>query len=80
VIWCIGMAFSIIASDSAGPAVSYGLGQGAVLVAAVWGVFIWKEFKAAPAGTNALLYLMFACFVVGLSLLIYSKMTPIEGA
>ena len=79
VIWCIGMAFSIIASDSAGPAVSYGLGQGAVLVAAVWGVFIWKEFKAAPSGTNALLYVMFACFVIGLGLLIYSKVTPSDG-
>jgi glucose uptake protein len=79
VIWCIGMAFSIIASDSAGPAVSYGLGQGAVLVAAVWGVFIWKEFKAAPRGTNALLYVMFACFVLGLGLLIYSKMAPGES-
>lgn len=79
VIWCVGMAFSIIASESAGPAVSYGLGQGAVLVAAVWGVFIWKEFKAAPAGTNTLLYVMFACFMVGLGLLIYSKMVPAAG-
>lgn len=78
-IWCVGMAFSIIASDSAGPAVSYGLGQGAVLVAAIWGVFIWKEFKAAPSGTNGLLYVMFGCFVLGLSLLIYSKMIPAEG-
>jgi len=73
IIWCIGMSFSIIASDKAGPAISYGLGQGAVLVAAVWGVFIWKEFKAAPKGTNALLYIMFICFFVGLSLLVYSK-------
>ncbi|MEJ1238619.1 GRP family sugar transporter [Chryseolinea sp. T2] len=76
IIWCIGMAFSIIASESAGPAVSYGLGQGAVLVAAIWGVFIWKEFRTAPRGTNTLLYLMFAFFLVGLGLLIYSKMTP----
>jgi len=76
VIWCVGMAFSIIASDSAGPAVSYGLGQGAVLVAAIWGVFIWKEFKAAPSGTNTLLYVMFVCFILGLGLLIYSKMAP----
>ncbi len=73
IIWCIGMSFSIIASDKAGPAISYGLGQGAVLVAAVWGVFIWKEFKAAPKGTNSLLYIMFVCFFVGLSLLVYSK-------
>jgi len=75
-IWCIGMALSIIASDKAGPAISYGLGQGAVLVAAVWGVLIWKEFKGAPSGTNPLLYMMFAFFVVGLSLLIYSKIVP----
>ena len=72
-IWCVGMSFSIIASDKAGPAISYGLGQGAVLVAAIWGVFIWKEFKAAPKGTNPLLYIMFVCFFIGLSLLVYSK-------
>jgi glucose uptake protein len=74
IVWCIGMSFSIIASDKAGPAISYGLGQGAVLVAAIWGVFIWKEFKAAPKGSNSLLYVMFICFFVGLSLLVYSKM------
>ena len=73
IVWCIGMSFSIIASDKAGPAISYGLGQGAVLVAAIWGVFIWKEFKAAPKGTNSLLYVMFICFFLGLSLLVYSK-------
>jgi glucose uptake protein len=72
-IWCIGMSFSILASEKAGPAISYGLGQGAVLVAALWGVFIWKEFENAPQGTKPLLYLMFFCFVSGLSLLIYSK-------
>lgn len=74
VIWCTGMSFSIIASDKAGPAISYGLGQGAVLVAAIWGVFIWKEFQKAPRGTNTLLYLMFFCFLSGLSLLVYAKM------
>lgn len=73
VIWCIGMSFSIIASDKAGPAISYGLGQGAVLVAAIWGVFIWKEFKTAPKGTSSLLYIMFLCFFAGLSLIVYSK-------
>jgi glucose uptake protein len=73
IIWCIGMSFSIIASDKAGPAISYGLGQGAVLVAAIWGVFIWKEFKAAPKGTTSLLYIMFFCFFTGLSLIVYSK-------
>ena len=47
IIWCIGMLFSIIASGQAGFAISYGLGQGATMVAAFWGVFIWKEFHKA---------------------------------
>jgi glucose uptake protein len=52
VIWNVGMSFSIIAAGAAGFAIAYGLGQGATMIAAFWGVFIWKEFKQAPAGTN----------------------------
>ena len=70
IIWCIGMSFNIIAAGQAGPAISYGLGQGATMVAALWGVFIWKEFKDAPAGTNKLLTLMFIGFAVGIGLII----------
>jgi len=73
VIWSVGMSFSILAGDSAGYAISYGLGQGATMVAAAWGVFIWREFKGAPAGTNKLLGLMFACFIVGLGLIVYAN-------
>ena len=72
-IWNVGMSFSIIASGVAGFAVSYGLGQGATMVAAFWGVFIWKEFKDAPKGTNKLLAAMFAFFIVGLVLIVYSR-------
>ena len=74
-IWCIGMSFSLIASEQAGFAISYGLGQGATMVAAAWGVFIWREFADAPKGTNKLLYAMFACFIVGLALLIAARLT-----
>lgn len=69
-IWAVGMMFSIIAFGVAGPAISYGLGQGATMVAALWGVFIWKEFKDAPRGTNRLINLMFAGYVLGLALII----------
>ena len=69
-IWCVGMSLSIIAAGKAGFAISYGLGQGATLIAALWGVFIWKEFKNAPKGVNTLLTLMFLLFVAGLGLLI----------
>ena len=73
-IWNLGMSLSIIAAGAAGFAISYGLGQGATLVAALWGVFIWKEFKTAPAGTSGLLALMFAAFVVGLSLIVFARL------
>jgi len=70
VIWCLGMSFSILASGSAGFAISYGLGQGATMIAAFWGVFIWSEFKDAPAGTNKLLALMFVLYIFGLTLIL----------
>jgi glucose uptake protein len=73
VIWCIGMSFSIIASGKAGPAISYGLGQGATVVAVLWGIFIWKEFHGAPKRTNRLLYIMLACYVIGLGLIIAAR-------
>ena len=66
VIWSLGMMLSIMAGDIAGYAISYGLGQGATLVAAIWGVFVWKEFKDAPKGTSGLLTVMFASFIIGL--------------
>ena len=37
-----------VAATAATPAISYGLGQGATMVAAVWGVFVWREFREAP--------------------------------
>lgn len=73
-IWNLGMAFSIIASTKAGAALSYGLGQGATMVGAFWGVFIWKEFKGAPKGTHGLLGAMFVFYLAGLAVLILSKL------
>ena len=73
IIWAIGMLLNMIAAGKAGFAISYGLGQGATMVAAIWGVFIWKEFKDAPKGTNILIWLMFALFAAGLSLIIIAK-------
>ena len=72
VIWCIGQSFSMIASEKAGAAISYGLGQGATLVSALWGILIWKEFKGAPKSSNQLNFGMFILFIMGLGLLIYA--------
>lgn len=72
-IWGLGMSFSIIAAGAAGPAISYGLGQGATMVAAFWGVCIWREFKGAPAGTNRLVAAMFPFFILGLGCIIAAR-------
>lgn len=72
-IWCVGMSFSIIASGKAGTAISYGLGQGATVVAAIWGIYIWKEFRNAPKNTNAILTVMLLCYLAGLGLLIAAR-------
>jgi glucose uptake protein len=72
-VWCVGLSFSILASGAAGFAISYGLAQTCTMVAAIWGVFIWKEFKSAPAGTNKFLVLMFLFYLAGIVLIILSK-------
>jgi len=71
-IWCLGTAFSYIASGKAGAAISYALGQGAPMIAAIWGVFVWKEFKGAGKKVYSLLGIMFLLFVCGLALIILS--------
>lgn len=67
-IWMIALTANILASGVAGPAISYALGQGATLVAAIWGVFIWREFRGA-AGVALPLTLMFAGYGCGLILI-----------
>jgi len=74
VIWGIGMSFNIIASEQAGPAIAYGLGQGATLVAAIWGVFIWKELKQLPKKNNWLIPMMFFLFIAGIGTIIAAKL------
>ncbi len=72
IIWGIGNSLNLIAAGKAGAAISYGLGQGATLVAALWGVFIWKEFKNGSKSTNRMLALMFLLFVAGIISIIYA--------
>jgi glucose uptake protein len=68
-IWMLALCLNVIASGVAGPAISYALGQGATLVAAIWGVFIWREFAHAPKSTSILIALMFTGYVIGLVLI-----------
>jgi glucose uptake protein len=69
-IWCLGTALSYICSGKAGAAISYALGQGAPMIAAIWGVFVWKEFKGAKKSVYGLLAVMFVFFIAGLGFII----------
>lgn len=71
-IWALGTACSYIAAGKAGAAISYALGQGATMVAALWGILIWKEFRGASKFVNWLLVCMLLLFVSGLALIILS--------
>lgn len=71
-IWGIGTALSYIAAGKAGAAISYALGQGAPMVAALWGIFVWKEFAGAPRIVKILLSFMFLFFILGLATIIIS--------
>ncbi len=68
-IWMTGGVFNFVAGHAhlIGPAVSYAIGQGATMVSAIWGVFIWREFAGAPRRSQRLLAWMFVCFVAGLA-------------
>lgn len=72
-IWCLGNSVSFMAVGAASPAISYGLSNSAPVVAAIWGIFVWKEFKDAPKGTNLFLSLMFVCYLIGLAHIVYSR-------
>jgi glucose uptake protein len=72
-IWCLGNSVSFMAVGAASPAISYGLSNSAPVVAALWGIFVWKEFRDAPKGTNLLLSLMFGCYLIGLVLIVWSR-------
>ena len=69
VIWMAALCLNVIASGQAGPAISYALGQGATLVAALWGLIIWREFRDAPPGTGKYLAQMLAGYTAGLILI-----------
>jgi glucose uptake protein len=70
-VWCIGAVSNFVASVAhldrpIGPAVSYSIGQGATMISACWGVFVWREFAGAPRSAKVLLLLMFIFFLLGL--------------
>jgi glucose uptake protein len=78
IIWCTGAVLNFVASHAQiiGPAISYTIGQGATMVSAVWGVFVWKEFAGAPRPARVLIPFMFLFFLLGLGAV---ALAPVYG-
>ena len=65
-IWGIGTVFNFVAASCTGVAISYAIGQSAPMVAAIWGVFVWKEFAGASRKSYVYLGLMFLFYVLAI--------------
>lgn len=67
-VWCSGAVLNFVSSrgEFVGPAVAYAIGQGATMVSAAWGVFVWHEFRGSPPAARRLVPLMFLLFLAGL--------------
>ena len=74
-IWCLGMSVSFMANKAASPAIAYGLSNAAPVVAAIWGIFVWKEFKDASRKTGYLLGAMFLAYIIGLLFIVYARLS-----
>ena len=73
-VWGIGMGALLLASQPAGSAISFGLSQGATIVAVLCGLFIWHEFDGAPPVTHRWLWLMGGCYGVGIVLIVIARL------
>jgi glucose uptake protein len=77
-IWVTGATLNFAASrvHFVGPAISYSIGQGATMVSAFWGVFVWREFRSPTQHVRNLLIAMFACFIAGLVAIAAAPLFP----
>jgi glucose uptake protein len=68
-IWGVGTIANFVPSyvPMIGPATSFSMGEGNTMISALWGVFVWKEFRGASSRVRLYLVLMFLCFLLGLT-------------
>ena len=68
-IWGLGTVFNFVAASLVGVAISYAIGQASPMVACLWGVFVWKEFRGANTRAKGYLAAMFAAYLLALVLI-----------
>lgn len=65
-VWGVGTVFNLVAANFTGVAISYAIGQASPMVAALWGVFAWHEFRNARPRAKIFLALMFVFYVLAI--------------
>jgi glucose uptake protein len=83
ILWYAGMIAILIGGRVEGaaqvaPALSYGLSQGSIIVAALCGILIWKEFANAEMKVKAWLGLMLVLLIVGTGLVSFATVAPAQ--
>jgi glucose uptake protein len=66
ILWGVAMVFNLVAASFSGVAISYAIGQSAPMIAALWGIFVWKEFAGAPGKAKVYLAGMFAFYCLAI--------------
>jgi glucose uptake protein len=74
-IWGVGTVFNLVAANFTGVAISYAIGQSAPMVAAVWGVLAWKEFRGANPRAYIYLACMFVFYLLSILVISYANTT-----
>ncbi len=68
-IWGVGTVFNFVAASLVGVAISYAIGQASPMIAALWGVFVWHEFRGSNSRAKLYLVGMFISYVLALVLI-----------
>jgi len=69
VVWGIGTVFNFVAASLVGVAISYAIGQASPMIAALWGVAVWGEFRGSNRMARIYLAGMFLAYVLALVLI-----------
>jgi glucose uptake protein len=67
-IWGLGTVFNLVAASFTGVAISYAIGQSAPMVAALWGIFAWREFDGSGSRAKSYLVSMFVFYALAILL------------
>jgi glucose uptake protein len=68
-IWGTGTVLNFVAGGFVGLPISYAIGQASPMIATLWGVFAWHEFRGARAKSKIYLGAMIACYLLALALI-----------